>query len=48
MNTNGHSHIEFSSVSAFYGAKQVLNNISFTVPRHSVIGIIGQIGRAHV
>ena len=41
MNTNGHSHIEFSSVSAFYGAKQVLNNISFTVPRHSVIGIIG-------
>lgn len=39
--TNGHPHIEFRDVSAFYGAKQVLNNISFTVPRNSVIGIIG-------
>lgn len=39
--TNGTAHIELNGVSAFYGAKQVLNNISFTVPRNSVIGIIG-------
>ena len=39
--TNGHPHIEFRDLSAFYGGKQVLKNISFTVPRHSVIGIIG-------
>ncbi|MBI3714731.1 MAG: ATP-binding cassette domain-containing protein [Betaproteobacteria bacterium] len=39
--TNGHPHIEFRDLSAFYGSKQVLKNISFTVPRNSVIGIIG-------
>jgi phosphate transport system ATP-binding protein len=39
--TNGQPHIEFRSVSAFYGSKQVLKEISFTVPRNSVIGIIG-------
>ena len=39
--TNGHPHIEFRNVSAFYGPKQVLNDISFAVPRNSVIGIIG-------
>ena len=38
---NRQSHIEFRGVSAFYGSKQVLKNISFTVPRHSVIGVIG-------
>ena len=38
---NRQSHIEFCGVSAFYGSKQVLKNISFTVPRHSVIGVIG-------
>src|SRR2546428_314560 len=39
--TNGQPHIEFRGVSAFYGRKQVLNNISFGVPRHSVLGVIG-------
>jgi phosphate transport system ATP-binding protein len=39
--TNGQTHIEFRDVSAFYGSKQVLKNVSFTIPRHSVIGIIG-------
>src|SRR5438034_2269206 len=39
--TNGQPHIEFRNVSAFYGSKQVLNNISFTIPRYSVLGIIG-------
>ena len=39
--TNGHPHIEFRDLSAFYGSKQVLKNISFGVPRNSVIGIIG-------
>lgn len=34
-------HIEFRNVSAFYGSKQVLRNISFKVPRNSVLGIIG-------
>lgn len=34
-------HLEFREVSAFYGSRQVLSNVSFTVPRHSVIGIIG-------
>src|SRR6476620_10544964 len=35
------AQIEFRDVSAFYHSKQVLNNLSFTVPRNSVIGIIG-------
>jgi len=39
--TNGKPHIEFRDVSAFYGSKQVLKNISFSVPRNSVIGVIG-------
>src|SRR3989442_855432 len=39
--TNGKSHIEFRDVCAFYGSKQVLRNVSFTVPRHSMIGVIG-------
>lgn len=39
--TNGKHHIEFRGVSAFYGRKQVLNNVSFSVPRNSVIGVIG-------
>src|SRR5207249_8678294 len=39
--TNGEPHIEFRNVSAFYGSKQVLNNISFTIPRYSALGIIG-------
>jgi phosphate transport system ATP-binding protein len=34
-------HLEFRSVCAFYGDKQVLRNVSFSVPRHGVIGIIG-------
>jgi phosphate transport system ATP-binding protein len=37
----GEPHLEFRDVCAFYGKKQVLNNVSFTVPRNSVIGIIG-------
>ena len=39
--TNGQPHIEFRGLSAFYGSKQVLKNLSFTIPRNSVIGIIG-------
>lgn len=38
---NGAPHIEFRNVSSFYGAKQVLKDVSFSVPRNSVIGIIG-------
>jgi phosphate transport system ATP-binding protein len=39
--TNGNPHIEFRDVSAFYGSKQVLRNVSFSIARHSVIGVIG-------
>jgi phosphate transport system ATP-binding protein len=39
--SNREYHIEFRNVSAFYGRKQVLNNISFGVPRNTVLGIIG-------
>ena len=39
--THSEPHIEFRGVSAFYGSKQVLNSISFTVPRHTVLAIIG-------
>ena len=39
--TNGQPHIEFRNVSAFYGSKQVLNNISFTIPHYSALAIIG-------
>ena len=39
--TNGHPHIEFRNVSASYGRKQVLRNISFSIPRNTVLGIIG-------
>lgn len=35
------AHIEFRNVSSFYGAKQVLKEVSFSVARNSVIGIIG-------
>src|SRR5689334_24980419 len=41
MTANGKPHIELRNVSALYRAKQALKNVSFTVPRHSVIGIIG-------
>jgi phosphate transport system ATP-binding protein len=34
-------HIEFRGVSAFYGSKQVLREVSFEVRRNSVFGIIG-------
>lgn len=39
--TNGKPHIEFRDVSAFYRSKQVLKGISFTVPRNTVLGVIG-------
>jgi len=39
--SNRYSQLEFRNVSAFYGAKQVLRDVNFTVPRHTVIGIIG-------
>ena len=41
MTANGTPHIELKNLCAYYGAKQVLKNVSFTVPRHSVIGVIG-------
>jgi phosphate transport system ATP-binding protein len=34
-------HIEFKNVSTRYGSKQVLKNVSFTVGRDEVLGIIG-------
>jgi phosphate transport system ATP-binding protein len=34
-------HLEFRGVSAFYGAKPVLQDVSFTVPRHTIFGVIG-------
>ena len=34
-------HIEFRNVSASYGRKEVLRNLSFTVTRNSVLGVIG-------
>jgi phosphate transport system ATP-binding protein len=34
-------HVEFRKLSAFYGSKQVLCDVSFSVARNSVIGIIG-------
>lgn len=39
--TQSTPHLEFRNVSAFYGSKQVLRDVSFSVPRCSVIGIIG-------
>jgi len=33
--------LEFRNVSTFYGSKQVLREVNLTVPRNSVIGIIG-------
>src|SRR5216110_1283614 len=39
--TNGAPHIEFRDVSAWYGRKQVLRNVTFTVPRNTVLGVIG-------
>ena len=41
MTASDQPHIEFRDICAFYGAKQVLRNVSFSVPRNSVIGIIG-------
>jgi phosphate transport system ATP-binding protein len=39
--TNGEPHIQFRNVSASYGSKQVLKNVSFDIGRNSVFGIIG-------
>lgn len=35
------THLEFRNVSAFYGSKQVLREVSFSVPRNTIFGIIG-------
>ena len=34
-------HLDFQKVSAFYGKKQVLNDVSFNVGRNEILGIIG-------
>jgi len=34
-------HLEFRNVSAFYGRKQVLRDVSFDVQRNEILGIIG-------
>ena len=34
-------HLDFRSVSAFYGRKQVLRDVSFTVGKKEILGIIG-------
>ncbi len=39
--TTSKPHIEFRDVCAFYGSKQVLRNVSFSIERHSVLGVIG-------
>src|ERR1051325_8283956 len=39
--TNGQPHIQFRNVSASYGSKQVLKDVSFDIGRNSVFGIIG-------
>ena len=39
--TDARPFIEFRSVCAFYGSKQVLRNVSLSVPRHSILGVIG-------
>jgi len=39
--SNQQSHIELRKVCAYYGAKQVLDNLSFTVARNTVLGVIG-------
>src|SRR5947199_10340071 len=39
--TDPQPHVEFRDLSAFYGSKQVLRNVSFNVGRNSLIGIIG-------
>jgi phosphate transport system ATP-binding protein len=39
--TQPQPHIAFRGVSAFYGSKQVLKDISFAVARNSVLGVIG-------
>lgn len=35
------THIEFRDVSVRYGAKKVLDELTFTVARHSVFGVVG-------
>jgi phosphate transport system ATP-binding protein len=35
------THIEFREVSAYYGRKQVLRDVSFGIQRNTVLGIIG-------
>ena len=34
-------HLEFRNLTVKYGPKRALDDISFSVPRHSVIGIVG-------
>jgi len=41
MSDKAAQHIELRNVSAYYGAKQVLENVTFSVPRFSVLGVIG-------
>jgi phosphate transport system ATP-binding protein len=35
------AHLEFRNLTVRYGPKKALDDISFSVPRHSVIGIVG-------
>ena len=35
------AHLEFRDLSVWYGPKKALGEITFSVPRHSVIGIVG-------
>ena len=38
------SILEISHVTKSFGANKVINNLSFSVPEHSVFGFIGQNG----
>jgi phosphate transport system ATP-binding protein len=37
----GQPHIEFRDVSTRYGRKEILKNVSFTIDRNEVLGIVG-------
>ena len=42
--TDGSTHLEFRNVSAFYGSKQVLREVSFSVRAGEVLGVAGLVG----
>ena len=41
FNRMNQSHLDFKDVSVWYGKKKALNNISLSVPKNTVLGIVG-------